>query len=51
MDDLLETPLLINHLVIDTIVDPQFTGVLDADGHPIFRWPNPIGFGRNEEWY
>ena len=26
------------------------TGLLDDSGNPIFRLPNPIGFGRNEEW-
>lgn len=26
------------------------TGLLWADGEPILRTPNPIGFGRDEEW-
>ena len=26
------------------------TGLLDAGGNSIFRLPNPIGFGRDEEW-
>lgn len=26
------------------------TGLLDADGNSIWRAPNPIGFGRDEDW-
>ena len=26
------------------------TGLLWLDGEPIFRTPNPVGFGRNDEW-
>lgn len=26
------------------------TGLLDADGNTIWRLPNPIGFGRDDEW-
>ena len=26
------------------------TGLIDANGWAIFRAPNPIGFGRDEEW-
>lgn len=26
------------------------TGLLDAAGNAIFRLPNPIGFGRDDEW-
>lgn len=26
------------------------TGLLDADGDPIWRAPNPVGFGRDDEW-
>lgn len=26
------------------------TGLLDADGVPIMRAPNPMGFGRDGEW-
>lgn len=26
------------------------TGLLDASGHSIWREPNPIGFGRDDEW-
>ncbi len=29
---------------------PIDTGLLDATGEPIMRLPNPIGFGRNDEW-
>jgi hypothetical protein len=29
---------------------PIDTGLLDAEGNAIFRMPNPIGFGRDEEW-
>lgn len=49
-DDDYFKPLLINHLVVESNTDPQFCGVLDYDGNPIFRWPIPIGFGRDNEW-
>ena len=26
------------------------TGLLDANGDPIMRAPNPIGFGKDEDW-
>lgn len=26
------------------------TGLLDANGNPIMRAPNPMGFGRDGEW-
>lgn len=26
------------------------TGLLDASGDPIWRAPNPMGFGRDGEW-
>lgn len=26
------------------------TGLLDAEGEPIMRAPNPIGFGRDLDW-
>lgn len=26
------------------------TGLLDVDGNEIWRAPNPVGFGRDEEW-
>lgn len=31
------------HVAVDT-------GLLDADGNTIMRAPNPVGFGRDEEW-
>lgn len=30
--------------------DATDTGLIDANGDPIMRAPNPIGFGRDEEW-
>jgi hypothetical protein len=32
-----------DHVAIDT-------GLLDADGNSIWRTPNPVGFGRDDEW-
>lgn len=32
-----------DHVAVDT-------GLIDADGNSIFRAPNPIGFGRDDEW-
>jgi len=29
---------------------PVDTGLIDARGDAIMRAPNPIGFGRDEEW-
>lgn len=29
---------------------PRDTGLLDANGNTIWRLPNPIGFGRDDEW-
>ena len=26
------------------------TGLLDADGNIIWRTPNPVGFGKDDEW-
>jgi hypothetical protein len=26
------------------------TGLLDEAGNSIYRFPNPMGFGRDEEW-
>lgn len=26
------------------------TGLLDADGNIIWRLPNPMGFGKDDEW-
>lgn len=30
--------------------EPTDTGLLDVNGDPIMRAPNPIGFGRDDEW-
>ena len=30
--------------------EPKATGILDQYGREIMRLPNPIGFGRNDEW-
>lgn len=37
------TPTVCDHQAVDT-------GLLDANGDPIKRAPNPIGFGRRDEW-
>ena len=26
------------------------TGLIDSDGNAIMRAPNPVGFGRDDEW-
>jgi len=26
------------------------TGLVDADGNSLYRFPLPIGFGRDDEW-
>jgi hypothetical protein len=26
------------------------TGIIDLEGNPILRAPNPMGFGRDEDW-
>lgn len=36
-------PTVCNHEAIDT-------GLLDSNGDPIMRAPNPIGFGKDDEW-
>lgn len=36
-------PTVSDHEAIDT-------GLLDADGNPIYRAPNPIGFGKDDDW-
>lgn len=43
-----EEPLISNVEVDDS--EAIFTGLLDSDGSPIYRAPNPIGFGRDDEW-
>jgi hypothetical protein len=30
--------------------EPTDTGLVWADGSAIYRTPNPIGFGRQDEW-
>ena len=30
--------------------EPVETGLVWSDGEPVMRQPNPMGFGRNEEW-
>lgn len=44
-DDLVSdhVPVVSEHVAIDT-------GLIDKDGYPIMRAPNPIGFGKDEEW-
>lgn len=42
-------PLITNLEVIES--EAVFTGLLDSDGEPIWRAPNPIGFGRDDEWF
>lgn len=40
-------------LLPDVSVDesgPVRTGLLTARGEPIMRLPNPVGFGRDDEW-
>lgn len=27
-----------------------YTGLLDSDGNAIMRVPNPMGFGKDDEW-
>lgn len=43
MGPLLDSVTVSDHEAIDT-------GLLDADGNTIWRMPNPIGFGRDDEW-
>ena len=37
---------------VPTVSDHEsvHTGLLDSNGDPIMRLPNPIGFGRDDEW-
>jgi hypothetical protein len=42
-------PLLLNGLTVDEH-GPVDTGILDANGDMITWLPNPIGFGRDDEW-
>lgn len=43
-----ESPM-VPHLSVDDH-EPVDTGLLWSDGSPVFRAPNPIGFGRDDEW-
>lgn len=43
-----DEPLRVNLEVSDH--EPVETGLLWPDGEPVMRMPNPIGFGRNEDW-
>lgn len=38
------------HDIFVTEAAPVATGIIDASGSEFFRMPNPIGFGRDEEW-
>ncbi len=38
-----DTPSVPEHVATDT-------GLLDINGDPIMRAPNPVGFGRDAEW-
>jgi hypothetical protein len=46
MDD--DSPLVPNLSVDDH--EAVFTGLLDDKGEEIWRCPNPMGFGRDDEW-
>lgn len=48
-DGLIGSPLLLTHLTV-TEPEPEFTGLYAPSGEGLFRLPNPIGFGRDEEW-
>jgi hypothetical protein len=43
-----ESPMLPSVSVDDH--EPVNTGLLWEDGSPVWRAPNPIGFGRDGEW-
>lgn len=42
-------PLVLNHLQVDDGACIP-TGILTAEGDMIYHLPNPIGFGRDDEW-
>ena len=46
MDD--DCPLIPSLSVDDH--ESVFTGLIDCSGEEIWRAPNPMGFGRNDEW-
>lgn len=39
-----------DHIPTVDIWVPIDTGLLDKDGNCIMRAPNPIGFGKDDEW-
>lgn len=43
-----DPPLVPDLVVADS--DAVDTGLLDSGGNSIWRIPNPIGFGRDDEW-
>lgn len=47
-DDWYGRPLIIEPYVPDH--RPVDTGLVDLNGTPIMRAPNPIGFGRDADW-
>jgi hypothetical protein len=44
-----ETPQAGAPIITDSHV-PIDTGLLYANGRPVMRLPNPVGFGRDSEW-
>ena len=48
-EDAWDYPIIRNDV---TVCDHEAvnTGLLDADGDEIWREPNPVGFGRDDEW-
>lgn len=48
-DDCWPEPAM-NH--VPTVCDHEAvdTGLIDSDGNMIMRAPNPMGFGRDDEW-
>lgn len=49
-DDLYEDDYVPSESVQVCDHEATFTGLLDASGDEIWRAPNPIGFGRDEDW-
>lgn len=43
-----ETKIQYISTVSDHIV--KETGLLDKDGQKLYRFPNPMGFGRDDQW-
>jgi hypothetical protein len=48
-DDLYDTPTRPDTPSVDEHVATE-TGLLDKFGDPIWRAPNPMGFGKDDEW-